>query len=304
MTAIRISAIVPVHDRPGLVPRAVESLVATGWPALEIVIVDDGSGPDTVACLRELERAHPGHVRVVRHADGGNHGPGASRNLGVRESTGEYVCFLDSDDVVLPHRFERAAAILDRDPSVDAVCERFLKAEGAEGGAAVVAGDREGLQAALLGPGIRWHVGSILLRKGTFVELGGFSERLRTSEDWVLWIKLGLAARVADGGPEPVAVYYRHGSNTVPVLENSLLAFLEVLRWSRRHRLEGAGFEAVRRGAWGKLMYVSDRLRREGRPGRASRMLFAAAATAPRFALRARFWKNVLGAARQAGLGR
>lgn len=300
MTATRISAIVPVHDRPVLLPQAVASLVATRWPALEIVIVDDGSAADTMAMLRELESEHAGLVRVLRHPDGGNHGPGASRNLGVRESTGEYVCFLDSDDVVLPHRFERSVAILDRDPDVDAVCERFLRAEGPDDEAEVME-DRQRLLVALIGPGSRWHVDSILLRRVAFLDLGGFSETLRTSEDWVLWVKLALAARMVDGGPQPVAVYRRHEGNSEPVLENSLLAFLEVLRWSRGRGLEGERLEAVRRGAWGKLLYVGDRLCREGRPGRALRMSIAAAATEPRFALRADFWKNVLGAARRAG---
>ena len=300
----RISAIVPVHDRPGLLPEAVESLVATGYPDLEIVIVDDGSGGETVACLLDLERRFSGLVRTVRHADGGNHGPGASRNLGVRESSGAYVCFLDSDDVVLPHRFARAVAVLDDDPSIDAVCERFLRADAASGAAPAIARDREGLRKALLGPGVRWHMGSILMRRRAFEELGGFSESLRTSEDWVLWIKLGLAGSVVDGGPEPVAIYRRHGGNTPPVLENSLLAFLEVIRWSRGRRLDAERIAAVRRGAWGKMLYVCDRARREGRPGLAARMLMAAAAADPRFALRGEFWKNLLAAGGQVGLGR
>lgn len=304
MSRPRISAIVPVHDRPGYVREAVESLVATGHSELEIVLVDDGADAETEACLRRLEREHPGAVRIVRHADRGNHGPGASRNLGVRESKGEYVCFLDSDDVALPHRFDRAVAILDQEPAVDAVCEPFLRKGSDDSVAPVAGGERVGLRRALLGPGVRWHMGSILIRRRTFLELGGFSEALRTSEDWVLWIKLGLAARVMDGGPDPVAIYRRHDRNTRPVFENSLLAFLEVLRWSRRRGIPDQRLAEVRRGAWGKMLYVSDRLRREGSPGRAARLLVATATTVPEFALRPGFWKNLLAAGWQAGRNR
>jgi glycosyltransferase involved in cell wall biosynthesis len=292
VTPTRISAIVPVHDRSESLAEAVESLIATGYPDLEVVIVEDGAGDQTAARARALETRFPGVVRTVRHPDGRNHGPGPSRNRGVRESTGEYICFLDSDDVVLPGRFARAPAVLDGDGSLDAVCERFLRSGGSWPGTSP-ARDRGGLRAALLGPGPLWHTSSVLFRKRSFLDMGGFSESLRTSEDWVLWIKLALAGRVADGGPEPVSVYRRHGENTEPILENSLLAFLEVIRWSRGRDLRADPLRLLREAAWGKLLYVCDRLRRLGRPGRAARLLADAAAAAPSFALRAEYWRNV-----------
>lgn len=293
MTPTRISAIIPVHDRSEHLPEAVASLVATGYPELEVVVVDDGGGAETAARARALEARFPGVVRTVRHADGGNHGPGASRNRGVRESTGEYLCFLDADDLALPARFERAPRALDADRSLDAVCERYLRADARGPAAAVLSGERGGLRAALLGPGPRWHTGSILFRRGAFLDLGGFSESLRTSEDWVLWVKLALAGRAADGGGEPVSVYRRHGENTEPVFENSLLAFLEVIRWSRGRDLPAERIRLVRESAWGKLIFVCDRLCGAGRRGRAARLLLTAAAVVPAFAARPAWWRNL-----------
>ena len=292
MTPTRISAIVPVHDRSESLAEAVESLVATGYPDLEVVVVDDGAGDETAVRARALETRFPGVVRAVRHPDGRNHGPGPSRNLGVRESTGEYLCFLDSDDVVLPGRFARAPSALDADRSLDAVCERFLRG-GHASEPSVPSRDRSGLRAALLGPGPLWHTSSILVRKRAFLDVGGFSESLRTSEDWVLWLKLALAARVADGGPEPVSIYRRHGENTEPILENSLLAFLEVIRWSRSRDLPAEPLRLLREAAWGKLIFVCDRLRRGGQRRRAARLLADAGAVVPGFTLRAGYWRNV-----------
>lgn len=304
MTPTRISAIVPVHDRSESLAEAVESLVATGYPDLEVVVVEDGAGEETAARARALEARFPGVVRAVRHPDGRNHGPGPSRNLGVYESTGEYLCFLDSDDVVLPGRFARSPSALDADRSLDAVCERFLRASGGSPEPSVPSRDRGGLRAALLGPGPLWHTSSILVRKRSFLDMGGFSESLRTSEDWVLWIKLALAGRVADGGPEPVSIYRRHGENTEPILENSLLAFLEVIRWSRGRDLPAEPLRLLREAAWGKLLYVCDRLRRGGRRGRAVRLLADAARAVPAFTLRADYWRNVARCALPVGRGR
>ncbi|HEY7472639.1 MAG TPA: glycosyltransferase family A protein [Gemmatimonadota bacterium] len=302
LTAARISAVIPVHDRSGLLEEAVESLVATRYGDLEIVIVEDGGGEETAARARALAERHPGVVRTVRHPDGRNHGPGASRNRGVQVSTGEYICFLDADDIVLPNRFARAPSALDADAALDGVGERFLREEGSPR-ARTASGDRRGLTEALLGPGIRWHTSSILLRRRCFLDVGGFSESLRTSEDWVLWVKLALVARIGDGGAEPVAVYRRHGENTAPVLENSLLAFLEVMRWSKARGLGGPRVARVRSGAWGKLLYVCDRLRRQGRRRRAAAMLAAAAAAEPSFALRVGFWRNLIRCALPARTG-
>ena len=293
MTAARISVIVPVHDRSETLPEAVESLIATGYPDLEVVVVDDGGGPETAARARALEERFPGVVRTVRHPDGANHGPGASRNRGVRVSTGEYIGFLDADDIVLPGRFARAPSALDAEPALDAICERFLKTDARAPGAPVASGERRGLRAALLGPGPRWHTSSILFRRRAFLDLGGFSESLRTSEDWVLWMKLALAGRPADGGAEPVSVYRRHERNTRPIFENSLLAFLEVIRWSGDRELPAERIRLVREAAWEKLLFVCDRLRRQGRRALSARLLLTGAVVVPSFARRRDWWRNL-----------
>jgi glycosyltransferase involved in cell wall biosynthesis len=257
------------------------------------VIVDDGSRDGTLALARELEDRFPGRIRVFQHGDGGNHGPGASRNLGVRKSRGRYVCFLDSDDVVLPNRFEVAVPILDGDPAVDGVAEGFLVQER-EGGLA-----RESVGESILSkvapvPEVRWNVDTILLRRECFLEAGGFSEQLRTCEDLVLWAKLLLSSRIVGGGAEPVALYRRHEENTDLVLQNSLLAYLEVLRWTRGRDIAPGKIAALREVAWGKTLFVCDRLARQGRRGLAMRMLRSAAQAKPGFLLRAAFWKNLL----------
>lgn len=293
MSATRISAIVPVHERSDMLSEAVESLVATRYPNLEIEVVVDGSDRSTLDRARGLEFRYPGLVRVIRHPGGANRGPGASRNRGIRLATGRYVCFLDSDDVVLPNRFRMAPEKLDADCSIDGVCERFLRV-GSDPDPPILGRDRTGLREKLLGPGVGWNVNSILLRRRCLLDLGGFSEALRTSEDWVLWTKLALAARVVDGGPDPVAIYRRHPRNTLPIFENSLLAFLEVIKWARGQDLNEEKLGAVREEAWGKLLYVCDRLNRRGERRRAARLLIASAVAVPSFVRRSGFWRNFL----------
>jgi len=289
----QVSVIVPVYNRAHCLRTAVDSLDQTGYSDLEIVIVDDGSTDQSLRVAKDLAAKAPVTIRVLRHPDGLNHGPGASRNLGVRQSSGAYVCFLDSDDVVLPHRFEVAVSLLDEDSTIDGVAEPFSIQDGNEAPRASVE-RRSPLLSRLLGPGLRWNTNSILLRKSCFLEVEGFSERLRTCEDLVLWLKLGLSARIVSGSSQAVSVYRRHESNSAFILDNSLGAYLEALQWGRSRALDEAASMLLREALWGKMLFVCDRLRAQGQTVPAMRVLFEAGKSDPVVATRIQFWKNLL----------
>lgn len=288
----RVSVIVPVYNRAHCLRAAVSSIRATGYSDLEIVIVDDGSTDQSLRVAKDLESEAPSTIRVLRHPDRRNHGPGASRNLGGHLSSGAYLCFLDSDDMVLPHRFEVAVALLDEDATIDGVAEPFSIQDG-NGAPRASIEKRSALISRLLGPGLRWNTNSILLRRACFLDVGGFSERLRTCEDVVLWLKLALSARIVCGSSQAVSVYRRHEDNTAFILEDSLRAYLEVLQWSRSRGLDEAATRVLREELWGKLLFVCDRLRAQGRSGPAIRALFEAGTSDPAVVARVQFWKNL-----------
>ena len=104
--SLSISVVIPAYNAEGCVVRAVESVLAQSRPAMEVIVVDDGSRDATAAVA---ERFGPA-VRVLRQANGG---PAAARNHGVREAGGEWIAFLDADDAWLPQKLERQAEKLD-----------------------------------------------------------------------------------------------------------------------------------------------------------------------------------------------
>lgn len=109
-----VSIVIPVFNRAAIITEAVEGCLAQTYPHLEIILVDDCSSDDLDGALRPWND-HP-KVRLVRH--GHNQGVSAARNSGVAAAKGDYVAFLDSDDVWLPAKLERqvdlAAAQEDR----------------------------------------------------------------------------------------------------------------------------------------------------------------------------------------------
>ena len=108
------------------IEEAIASVFAQTWPHWELLLVDDGSSDRSPAIAKAWAERRPERVRYLQHADGANHGTGPSRNLGLDHARGEYIAFLDADDVFLPERLARHVAMLEARPEVGAVQSKML----------------------------------------------------------------------------------------------------------------------------------------------------------------------------------
>ncbi len=115
---MKTSVIIPVYNAEKYLSKAVESALQLD-EVYEIVLVEDQSPDNALQVCRELTQKY-NRVKLFQHPDKGNHGAGASRNLGIEKATGEFIAFLDADDYYLPNRFE-AEKELFKDPKVDGV---------------------------------------------------------------------------------------------------------------------------------------------------------------------------------------
>lgn len=101
---MKISVVIPVYNAEKYVSQAVESALQFD-DVHEVVLVEDKSPDNALEVCRELaEKYH--RVKLFQHPDKGNHGAGASRNLGMEKSEGDFIAFLDADDYYLPNRFD------------------------------------------------------------------------------------------------------------------------------------------------------------------------------------------------------
>jgi glycosyltransferase involved in cell wall biosynthesis len=108
-----VSVIIPVHNRADLLREAVASVVAQSYRPIEIIIVDDGSTDGTPQTIAGLESRHPDLVCSIRQ---GNSGPGVAREAGRKGARGEYIQYLDSDDLLLPGKLSAQVAALKERP--------------------------------------------------------------------------------------------------------------------------------------------------------------------------------------------
>ena len=92
-----VTVLIPAFNRADTINRAIDSALAQDWPAMEVLVVDDGSTDQTrdrVRCYRDPR------LRLIERAING--GAAAARNTGIAEAKGDFIAFLDSDDEFLP----------------------------------------------------------------------------------------------------------------------------------------------------------------------------------------------------------
>jgi len=99
-----VSTIIPVYNRPVLLREAVASVLAQTYRPIEILVVDDGSTDDSPDVASRLALENSGEVIVVRQPHAGI---AAARNAGLRQARGEFIQFLDADDLLMPGKFAR-----------------------------------------------------------------------------------------------------------------------------------------------------------------------------------------------------
>jgi|CXWL01.1.fsa_nt_gi glycosyltransferase involved in cell wall biosynthesis len=118
-----VSVVIPAFNSARTLEESVASVLSQTVNDLEVLIVDDGSLDDTLKLAQAIERRVPATVRVLRHAGGANRGVAASRNLALDHARGEYIAFLDADDLWLPTKLERQLeAFAGASPQVGLVC--------------------------------------------------------------------------------------------------------------------------------------------------------------------------------------
>ena len=186
--------------------EAIESVLAQTYPHWELVLVDDGSSDGSAEIARRYADSDPGRIRYVEHPGHENRGISAARNLGVREALGEYVAFLDADDVYLPQKLDRQAQLLAAYPEAAMVYGATLHWHGWTGRPEDIARDQPrklGVRPDSLVPPptlltrfLRdegWPPGTcgVLVRRSALDDVGGFDEHFRgLFEDQSFFYKL------------------------------------------------------------------------------------------------------------------
>ena len=202
--------------------EAVESVLAQTYPAVELVLCDDGSELASTATALRWAGAFPGRVRYVEHPGHAHRGMSAARNLGIAAARGELVAFLDADDLWEPGHLAHEVGLLLAHPEAGLVCGQALSWSSWQGSGmpdvqyplpwppGVVVPAPQMLTALLRRRDFRTPTCSVLVRRSALEAVGGAEEEFTGQyEDQVLLAKLYLANACVISGSR-TARYRRH----------------------------------------------------------------------------------------------
>jgi glycosyltransferase involved in cell wall biosynthesis len=186
-----VSVIIPVYERLTYLNAAIESVLAQTYRPYEIIVVDDGS---TVDVRKHLE-PYSDIITCLRKT---NEGMASARNFGTRWAKGEFVAFLDDDDIFLPEKLVSQVDILRDKPEVALVySDEYLLDEAGRMEQVAVRADRNpplpsGYIARDFFMDSFIGVMTVLIRRTVFEEVGGFDEYMLFNEDDDLWFRIML----------------------------------------------------------------------------------------------------------------
>jgi glycosyltransferase involved in cell wall biosynthesis len=196
-----VSVIIPTYNSALYLLQAIDSVLAQTYQDFEIIVVNDGS---TDATAQVLTR-YSDRVCTIHQV---NKGLAGARNTGIQNARGEYLAFLDADDVFLPHKLAVQVDYLDQHADVGVVYSNgYLVTCNAYGGNARQLFSKVGMLKKQLGESHQslqvlaienaFPVHAALARRQVIQKVGAFDEQLPALEDWDLWFRVAAIARFA-----------------------------------------------------------------------------------------------------------
>ena len=220
-----ISVIIPAYNAENTIKETIESALQQTWKALEIIVINDGSTDSTLDIVNSINSPQ---LKVLSYANGG---VSASRNRGIALAKGEYIAFLDADDLWTPDKLEaQFQALQDHPEAVVAYSWTDYIDEQSQflypGSHITVNGD---VYAQLLLRNFLENGSNPLISKNALTAIGDFDESISHGEDWELFLRLAARYRfVAVPSPQ---ILYRKSANSATAnltkLEKQCLDVLE-----------------------------------------------------------------------------
>jgi glycosyltransferase involved in cell wall biosynthesis len=205
-----ISTVIICYNQAHFLAEAIQSVIDQDYTKKEIIVVNDGSIDNT----REVAHSFGDSVRYFEQE---NSGVAIARNRGIKESTGEYISLLDSDDIYMPPFLSTLASYLDNNPDVGLICSDalFFDREGTIGLRSKIVNKPKCKE------NFRWETvefiaypSTVMFRRSCLEKTGLFEEGLSKigANDWLMWVKMSLYFDLVYID-KPLSKYRIHDSN-------------------------------------------------------------------------------------------
>jgi glycosyltransferase involved in cell wall biosynthesis len=249
-----ISVIIPTYNAIKTVLDTIASVQAQSYRDIEILVINDGSTDNLLGCLAPTVK--DARVKIYSYPNGGL---SVARNRGIARSTGEYIAFIDADDLWTPDKLERQLQALEANPSAGLAYSwtYFMEEDGQR-----YHTDRPiWFEGDVLKDLILWnflcHGSNPLIRRSVIDAVGEFDPTLPAAEDWDYWLRIAAQWEFALV-PQPQIYYRQSGGAMSAKVEVMEMAQLEVL--DRAVKRSPASLQSYHRQAMAKIYQYSAQL--------------------------------------------
>ncbi|WP_028962162.1 glycosyltransferase family 2 protein [Sulfobacillus thermosulfidooxidans] len=182
-----VSVVIPAYNAESTIVEALESVYQQSHKNLEVIVVDDGS---TDLTRQIIERQFPQVILRANH----NQGPSQARNTGIDMAHGEWIAFLDADDVWHPEKIAQQLDVAHTDPEIGLVASDWIRdAHFMDVPRALPVSEVRYHDLLILN---RFQTSTVLVKRSIVQSLQGFDRRVDGAEDWDLWLRVAQVARV------------------------------------------------------------------------------------------------------------
>ncbi len=194
---IEVSVIIPTYNVCKFIDKTLDSVLTQTYSDFEVIVVDDGSTDQTVSIIKQYCGKHPEKIRLILKE---NSGPGSARNVGIRAAAGEYIAFIDADDLWLPQKLEKQIAYFKTQSSEVGLVYTDARKFDDDGIWVLPEKYRrkrsEGwIYKELLKRNMIPNQ-SVIARKKCFDDVGLFDESLELIEDHDMWLRIAMKYKI------------------------------------------------------------------------------------------------------------
>ena len=214
----KVSVIIPTYNRSELLKKAVESLENQSHQNFEIIIIDDCSTDDTAEVVKGM-----GDNRIIYLKHDTNKGGSEARNTGIKQATGNFIGFLDSDDQWLPDKLEKQLKQFEGRPEVGVVYTGVqVVNEHNQPTRKIVPAYKGEILPKLFESNCIDTTSSVLVKREILDQVQGFDASLPSCQDWDLYIRLAQVTKF-DFVKESLVLFYHHSGERITTNKKSVL---------------------------------------------------------------------------------
>jgi glycosyltransferase involved in cell wall biosynthesis len=226
-----ISVVIPTYNSENFIAKTLETLYSQTYNNYEVIVSDDGSTDDTVDVVKSFFLKCPFRKKALlinKHE-----GPGAARNKGIEIANGNWVSFLDSDDLWNHNKLESVVGYILKNHDIDLVCHSLIVEDGSK----ETLMDPSKYFNNKIDPFLSMYRGNYLytsaltIKKSILYQAGLFDNKLLSAQDYDLWLRLGLINKIKMGFIEdPLSAHIIREGNISSNVERRLQCMLEISR--------------------------------------------------------------------------